>query len=112
ASWDPYGATKGIKIAIINDDKGTVFKEKDINLGEELIEKLEENDKMGWSFVDKETGKKGLLEEKYYATIEIPENFSKDLTTLVEKDVEKPKLIYTVNEKKNTIAPKMTDAGV
>ncbi|WP_252235346.1 YhgE/Pip domain-containing protein [Clostridium sp. CH2] len=112
ASWDPYGATNGIKIAIINEDKGTVFKEKDINLGEELIEKLEENDKMGWSFVDKETGKKGLIEEKYYATIEIPENFSKDLTTLVEKDVEKPKLIYTVNEKKNTIAPKMTDAGV
>ncbi len=112
ASWDPYGATKGIKIAIINEDKGTVFKEKDINLGEELIEKLEDNDKMGWSFVDKETGKKGLLEEKYYATIEIPESFSKDLTTLVEKEVEKPKLIYTVNEKKNTIAPKMTDAGV
>lgn len=112
ASWDPYGATKGIKIAVINEDNGVVFKEKDINLGKELVEKLEENDKMGWSFVDKETGKKGLIEEKYYATIEIPESFSKDLTTLIEKDVVKPKLIYTVNEKKNIIAPKMTDVGV
>ncbi|AOR24108.1 YhgE/Pip domain-containing protein [Clostridium taeniosporum] len=112
ASWDPYGNTNGIKVAIIDEDKGTVFKEKDINLGEELVDKLKENDKMGWTFVDKETGKKGLLEEKYYATIEIPEDFSKDLTTLVEKDVKKPKLIYTVNEKKNIIAPKMTDAGI
>ena len=30
ANWDPYGNTGGIKIAVINNDKGTVFKEKDI----------------------------------------------------------------------------------
>ena len=112
ASWDPYGNTKEIKIAVINEDKGTIFKEQDINLGKELVEKLQDNDKMGWTFVDKETGKNGLLKEKYYATIEIPENFSEDVTTLVDKEVKKPKLIYTVNEKKNAIAPKMTDAGL
>lgn len=112
ASWDPYSNTSGIKIAVINEDKGTVFKEQEINLGKELVEKLQDNDKMGWTFVDKETGKNGLLLEKYYATIEIPEDFSENVTTLVGKNVTKPKLIYTVNEKKNAIAPKMTDAGV
>lgn len=112
ASWDPYESTGGIKIAVINEDKGTVFKDEDINLGNELVENLQDNDKMGWVFVDKKTGENGLLYEKYYATIEIPEDFSKDVITLVEKDVVKPKLIYTVNEKINAIAPKMTDAGV
>lgn len=112
ASWDPYGNTAGIKVAIINEDKGAVFKEQDINLGKELVEKLQDNDKMGWTFVDKETGEKGLLQEKYYATIEIPEDFSESVTTLVGKNVSKPKLKYTVNEKKNAIAPKMTDAGL
>lgn len=112
ASWDPYSNTKGIKVAIINEDKGTVFKEKDINLGNELVEKLQDNDKLGWVFVDKETAETGLLLEKYYATIEIPEGFSEDVTTLVKKNIIKPKLIYTVNEKKNAIAPKITDAGV
>ena len=112
ASWDPYGNTTGIKVAIINEDKGTVFKDQDINLGKELVEKLKDNDKMGWTFVDKETGEKGLLQEKYYATIEIPEDFSESVTTLVDKNVVKPKLKYTVNEKKNVIAPKMTDSGV
>ncbi|NRZ55877.1 YhgE/Pip-like protein [Clostridium beijerinckii] len=53
-----------------------------------------------------------MLLEKYYATIEIPENFSEDITTLLEKNINKPKLIYTVNEKKNAIAPKMTDSGI
>jgi len=113
ASWDPYSNTNGIKIVVVNEDKGTVFKEQDINLGNELVEKLKENDKLGWVFLDdKEIAKQGLLTEKYYATIEIPEDFSKDVTTLAEKNVIKPKLIYTVNEKKNAIAPKMTDAGI
>ena len=113
ASWDPYSNTNGIKIVVVNEDKGTVFKEQDINLGNELVEKLKENDKLGWVFLDdKEIAKQGLLTEKYYATIEIPEDFSKDVTTLAEKNVIKPKLLYTVNEKKNAIAPKMTDAGI
>jgi YhgE/Pip-like protein len=113
ASSDPYSSTNGIKIAVINEDKGTVFKEKDINLGNELVDKLKGNDKLGWIFIDdKETAKQGLLLEKYYATIEIPENFSENVTTIAKKNVVKPKLIYTVNEKINAIAPKMTDAGV
>ncbi|AWK49751.1 YhgE/Pip domain-containing protein [Clostridium beijerinckii] len=112
ASWDPYSNTGGIKVAVINEDKGTVFNEKDINLGNELVDKLDDNDKLGWIFVDKETAKEGLLLEKYYATIEIPEDFSENVATITKKDIVKPKLIYTVNEKINAIAPKMTDAGV
>ena len=112
ASWDPYSNTGGIKVAVINEDKGTVYKEQDINLGNELVDKLKDNDKLGWVFVDKKTAKEGLLSEKYYATIEIPEDFSEDVTTLAKKNIVKPKLIYTVNEKINAIAPKMTDAGV
>lgn len=113
ANWDPYGNTGGIKIAVINNDKGTVFKEKDINLGEQLVDKLKDNDTIGWEFIDdKEEAKNDLIMEKYYATIEITEDFSKSATTLVEKDVKKPKLIYTVNEKINAVAPKITDTAV
>jgi putative membrane protein len=113
ASWDPYSNTKGIKIVVINDDKGTVFKGQDINIGNELVDKLKDNDKLGWVFLDdKDAAKKDLLLEKYYATVEIPENFSENATTVVSKNVIKPTLIYTVNEKKNAIAPKMTDSGI
>ena len=112
ASWDPYGNTGGIKVAVVNEDEGTVFKDSEINLGNELIDELKSNTKMGWTFVDKETATQGILEETYYAMIEIPSDFSKNVTTLVEKEVKKPQLIYTVNEKKNSIAPKITDSGV
>ena len=113
ASSDPYSSTSGIKIAVINEDKGTDYKEKDINLGNELVDKLKDNDKLGWVFLDDiDTAKQGLLMEQYYATIEIPEDFSENVTTITKKEIKKPKLIYTVNEKINAIAPKMTDAGV
>ena len=113
ASWDPYSNTKGIKIVVINGDKGAYFKGQDINIGNELVDKLKDNDKLGWAFLDdKEAAKKDLLLEKYYATVEIPENFSENATTFVSKNIVKPTLIYTVNEKKNAIAPKMTDSGI
>lgn len=111
ASWDPYANTSGIKIAVVNKDSGTIYKDQDLNLGEELIEKLEDNDKMDWTFVSEEEASEGLVKEQYYASIVIPEDFSKCVTTLMEKEVVKPKLIYTVNEKINAIAPKLTDAG-
>lgn len=112
ASWDPYSNTSGIRVAVVNEDKGTVFKEKELNVGESLVDKLKDNDAMGWDFVDKETASNGLLMEDYYAMIEIPEDFSEKVTTLIGKDIEKPKLIYTVNEKKNPITPKFTDKAV
>ena len=111
ASWDPYGSTGNISVAIVNKDKGSVVFEKEVNVGEELINNLKENDSLGWIFVDEKTAREGVESGKYYASIEIPENFSKDLTSLVDNDVKKGKLTYTVNEKINAIAPKITDKG-
>lgn len=112
ASWDPYGNTSGVKVAIVNEDTGTVFRGNDINIGREMVNKLKENDQLGWTFLSSEEAKKGLIMEKYYAVIEIPSDFSSDLVTLVAKDIKRPRLIYTVNEKVNPITPKMTDKAV
>lgn len=113
ASWDPYGqeATSQIKIGVINNDKGTDFNGKAINIGDQVIEQLKENDLMGWQFVDEAEGEKALEEGTFYATLTIPENFSKDITSLVSSDVKKGQMIYRVNEKINAIAPKLTSKG-
>ncbi|MDO5794776.1 MAG: YhgE/Pip domain-containing protein [Turicibacter sp.] len=113
ASWDPYGqeATSQIKIGVINNDKGTDFNGKAINIGDQVIEQLKENDLMGWQFVDEAEGEKALEEGTFYATLTIPENFSKDIASLVSSDVKKGQMIYRVNEKINAIAPKLTSKG-
>lgn len=112
ASWDPYGNTNGIKVAIVNDDKGDILKNGEINIGDELVEKLKENENLGWQFVSKEDGERGVKNGEYYATIIIPNDFTAKTLTLVTKTLQKPELIYIVNEKSNAIAPKITDKGV
>ena len=113
ASWDPYGqqATSQIKIGVINNDKGTEFNGKLINIGDQVVDQLKENDLMGWQFVDEAEGERALEEGTFYATITIPDNFSKDITSLVTSDVKKGEMIYRVNEKINAIAPKLTSKG-
>ena len=111
ASWDPYGNTGNVPIAVVNNDKGAVLADRSINVGDQLIKKLKDNDALGWRFVNSDTAKKGLESGKYYATIEIPKNFSSDLISIVSKDTKKAQIIYSVNEKINAIAPKITDKG-
>ncbi|WP_235993119.1 YhgE/Pip domain-containing protein [Heyndrickxia sporothermodurans] len=47
----------------------------------------------------------------YYATIYIPKDFSKRITTLLDDQPIKPEITYSVNEKINAIAPKITSKG-
>lgn len=112
ADWDPYGNTNGIQIAVINNDKGGTLEDKKINLGEQVVDSLKENTALGWNFVSEKEAKDGLENETYYASIEIPKDFTKDLLTMTTGDIVKPKLKYTLNQKINPIAPKITDKGV
>lgn len=113
ASWDPYSqnATSQIKIGVVNKDKGTDLNGKYINIGDKVIEELKGNKQMGWQFVSEEEAYKNVEEGDYYATLTIPENFSENLTSILSVDIKKGEIIYTVNEKINAIAPKLTDKG-
>lgn len=112
ASWDPYGSTGGIKVAIVNKDKGGNLQDKFINIGDELITKLKENTNLGWKFVSEEEGNAGVERGTYYATIIIPEEFTSETLSIMNKPIRRPTLIYKVNQKSNAIAPKITDKGV
>ncbi|MGL4774161.1 MAG: YhgE/Pip family protein [Clostridium sp.] len=112
SSWDPYGKTSGINIAIINEDNGVIIKDKELNIGNMLKEQLENNEDMGWNFISREEAESGVKLGKYYASILIPSNFTESLSSVLEGKIIKPTLVYTVNEKSNAVAPKITDKGV
>ena len=111
ASWDPYGNTGNISVAVINKDSVAEIMNKKVNMGDELVKELKTNKDLGWKFVDRKKALEGVNSGKYYAYIEIPSNFSENLTSLVSKDIKKGTIIYTVNEKINAIAPKITSKG-
>ncbi|HIG0355148.1 YhgE/Pip domain-containing protein [Clostridium sporogenes] len=112
SSWDPYANTKSISVAVVNKDKAAVFKGQSINVGQELVNKLKINKNIGWKFVDEKEAEKGVKYGKYYASVMIPEDFSYKILSITRDKQEKPTLIYSVNEKSNAVAPKITSKGV
>ena len=112
ANMDPYGNTGAVQIAVANLDKGTENElTGSLNAGEEIVDQLKENHDLGWKFVKKEEAVDGVKSGKYYAAIVIPEDFSESLTSVLTGTIEQPKFTYYLNEKKNAIAPKITDSG-
>ncbi|CDM68145.1 YhgE/Pip N-terminal domain protein [Clostridium bornimense] len=113
ASWNPYdpSATSKIKIGVVNEDEGTIFNNNSLNIGNKVIDELKSNSAMGWQFVTENKAKEEIEKGKYYAYIVIPKDFSKNITSILSNDVKKGEIIYTVNEKINAIAPKLTDKG-
>ncbi|NUC19946.1 YhgE/Pip domain-containing protein [Bacillus mycoides] len=111
ASWDPYGNTKGIQIAVSNQDVGSNLRGKDINIGEEIVDSLKKDKNFGWKFVDEKQAIYGVERGDYSASITIPKDFSEKIATVLNENPQKPELDYYVNEKVNAIAPKITAKG-
>ncbi len=112
ANWDPYGNTKDLPFAVVSKDAGYQYKTIHINAGDSIIDGLHKNNKMGWSFTNEKDAKDGVKSGKYYAAVIIPEDFSENLLSIVSGKFKQARLEYFVNEKKNAIAPKITDKGV
>lgn len=112
ANWDPYGSTGNIPFAVVNEDKGADFEGLELNLGSQVEQSLKNNDKMGWTFTDREEALEGTKSGKYYAAILIPESFSEDTISIFSEKPVQPTIIYYTNGKSNAIAQKITNTGV
>jgi len=111
ASWDPYANTEGILVGVANNDKGAELNGKAVNIGKEVMEGLKENKDLGWRFTSEKEAIAKVEKGDYYASIIIPENFSEHIATIMTDDPKKAEIDYYVNEKINSIAPKITAAG-
>src|SRR3712207_3987794 len=111
AFWDPYGNTKNLPVAIVNEDKGFSYKNQDLHFGNNLVETLKKNNSLQWHFVNNKEAQKGIRTGKYYAIIKVPSDFTKNIMSITRKQVTKASIEYTTNEKTNAIAEKITDQG-
>lgn len=111
ASWDPYGQTGGLRVAVVNDDKGADLRGTRQNFGDEIVASLKENKAIGWIFTDDGQALRGVRHGDYYASIVIPANFSERIATVLTGTPRKAEIVYTVNEKINAVAPKITGKG-
>lgn len=108
ACWNPYENTSTVPIAIVNKDKGATLDGKHLNVGNDVTNELRKNKSIGWKFVNEKQANAGVLDGTYYAMIEIPSDFTNDLTSVASGNPTKPTIIYKVNTKSNPVAGKIT----
>lgn len=112
ANWDPYGQLDAMPVAIVNNDVGAELDGEKLQLGNELVDKLKENKELDFQFVDKKTGYQDLKDKKAYLLVEIPKDFSKNATTLMDHNPKKLKLKYVTNEGFNFLSAQISESAV
>lgn len=113
SNWDPYANTGNVSIAVASSDAGYTKDDGTyVNMGDAVIEQLEENDKLGWTFpATPQDAIDGVYSGEYYAALIMEEDFSQSMYDCLANGMEHPKILYYENEKKNAIAVKITDSG-
>ena len=112
-SWDPYGNTGNLKVAVANSDDGYLsdLVPVKVNLGDSVTSALRANDALDWQFVEEDDALEGVKSGDYYAAVVIPKDFSRDMMTIFSTEVKHSQIIYYENQKANAIAPRVTDKG-
>lgn len=114
ANGDPYANTGNINIAVVNLDKGSDDGSGNIvNMGQSVTDKLKEQTSIGWVFPDSEDAAiEGVKSGKFYAAVVIDADFSSNMYNALTDNFINPSFTYYENEKKNAVAPKITDTAV
>ncbi len=109
--WNPYGDAKYLPVAVVNEDRSVNFRGKKLDVGDQLVKNLKKNDGLDWHFVSKKDAEYGLSHKEYYMVITIPKDFSKNATTVLDKDPKKMELQYTTNDSLNYIGKVISEEG-
>lgn len=109
---DPYARMSELPVAVVNLDKGATLDGKEFQVGDNLIDNLKENDSFDFQFVSKKEAMDGLDDLTYYMVIEIPENFSKNATTLLDDSPQKLQIKFMPNDSYNFLASQIGETAV
>ena len=114
ANGNPYANTGSIEIAVASRDPGLDLNDgTHINMADEVCEDLKTNDKIGWRFPDTaDEAVAGVKSGRYYAAVIFEDNFTYNMYHFEQALLdEKAPLTYYENQKRNAIAPKITETA-
>lgn len=83
--WNPYGKLDQLPVAVVNLDNGSKMDDKPVEAGEDFVEQLKKQKELDFHFVTAKEANTGLKEGTYYMVVTIPEDFSQNVTTLMDK---------------------------
>ena len=101
--WDPYGQTKNLPVAFVNEDEGASLNGKSLNVGESVEKKLKDNHDLGWEFVSKQQADEGVNSGHFYAVVTIPSDFSQKAASITKSEPQQAVINFTTTPAKNYI---------
>ncbi len=112
AFWDPYSKLENLPVAVVNEDKGATINDQQKNAGQDFVDELKDNKSLKWIFTNKAEAQEGLKDRKYYAMIQIPENFSAKIATAETKDKQQAVISYQPQQKRNYLASQILNRAI
>jgi YhgE/Pip-like protein len=98
-------APKDLPVTLVMQDKGAEVPQLgSVNIGKQIQEQLQDNDKLPlkWSIVEsKEAALLGMKDKKYYGAIIFPETMTQKFLSLQTSNPQKPEAEVIINQGKN-----------
>lgn len=109
--WDTYGRLDHLPVAIVNNDQPAKINGKMQHLGQDLTDKLLREQPLKLREVSSQQARDGLASGRYYMTITIPKNFTRNAGTLLSDQPKYAKIAIAQNAGQSFIAEKMTSSA-
>lgn len=97
SSWDPYGKTDQLPVAVVNEDVASEYEGKTFAVGAELEENLKKNETLDWHFTDAKEAERGMSDGKYFMVLTIPADFSANAASVMDDEPKPMNLQYETN---------------
>lgn len=110
--WNPYGKLDNLPVAVVNKDTGAMMGKEHIKAGKDFVKELKENKELDFHFMSEEKANKGLKDGDYYMVITVPEDFSKHISTLMDKHPVPAQLLSKTNPGGNFVASQISTTAI
>ena len=113
ASWDPFGNTRSLRIAIANTDEGykSDLVPLHLNIGDQVVSALRKNESFDWVIATEDEAVEGTRSGEFYAAIVIPAEFSKDMLTFFDGEATSAPMTTTSTKRRTASAPRSPVRG-
>lgn len=109
--WDPYGNTKNLPVAVVNQDKSAKLNGKTISIGKDMEDNLSKNESLDFHFTTAKRAEKELEKGHYYMVITFPKDLSRKATTLMTEKPERLNITYKTTKGRSFVASKMSETA-
>ncbi len=106
--WDPSHYLDEVKIAVVNEDKGVTQDGQKVNFGKDIEKGLLDTSYLNVEAVSTDQAGKGMRDGEYIATISIPQDFSRNIATVIDEKPSQADVIISYNDHYGTNTPLLT----